>query len=487
MNWNFDRVITALQKQNKHDWLLSGYIGLEREAQRITEQGELALTPHPTAFGDKLTNAQITTDFSESQLELVTRPHPTVERAWNELKNIHYTVEHGINEELLWPFSTPPILPEEKDIPIAKFTDSELGRKKEIYRRGLAVRYGKKRQMISGVHYNFSFGDEIIKFLYDRFGVTENWETFKNDLYFKTARNFLRYRWLLIYLFGASPVNHSSYNSAFIRQSGEREKQISSELKLYQQYATSVRVSRLGYSNHIEQQSLVSYNQLNAYASDLKHLLHTPSEDYQKLGMFQNNEQVQLNTNLLQDESEFYTPIRLKSRDNEVDKLAHNGVDYLEIRIFDNNPFEKTGVSREQLYFIQLFLLVCLFEESPSLSTEQMKRLNTNHNHVALMGRKPHLKLLDENNNTVYLTDWANDIFGKMKRLATEIDRTAIQKQFYSIVNDESKKIANSALLPSEQVVCEMKKNKESYIDLGLRLAKFFKHNLSYDKEAYHY
>ena len=189
------------------------FIISRKESQRIQRTGELALTEHPAEFGDKLTNPEITTDFAESQVEMITPPFPSIQSTYGYLSEIQRRVEAGIGDELLWPLSMPPRLPEEQYIPIAKFNDSAIGSEKEIYRKGLALRYGKKMQMISGIHYNFSFGSQLLDFLCRQFGNDRGKQDFINEVYFALTRNFLRYRWLLIYLFGASPTIDATYHS----------------------------------------------------------------------------------------------------------------------------------------------------------------------------------------------------------------------------------------------------------------------------------
>ena len=213
MNWEMSDVLLLFKSKEKSGLLTKGLFGIEREAQRILASGDLALTPHPAVLGNKATHPRITTDFSESQIEMITSPRKSAEEAFAELYDTHREVEDGIGQELLWPISMPPRLPDEEQIPIAYFCEDESGKRANIYRNGLALRYGKKMQMISGIHYNYSFEPELIDVLYEAFGEGRSRRDFTDDLYFSVARNFLRYRWLLIYLFGASPFCDPTYYS----------------------------------------------------------------------------------------------------------------------------------------------------------------------------------------------------------------------------------------------------------------------------------
>jgi glutamate--cysteine ligase len=190
MNWDFSEISKSFLKDDKGNLLVEGNFGLEIECQRVLSSGDLALTPHPPVFGDKTKNPRITTDFSESQIEMITTTFNSVEEVYEELNTINLEVESSIGNELLWPLSMPPKLPDEECIPIACFSDSENGKNMEIYRKGLALRYGKKMQMISGIHYNFSFGEGMINYLYKKFGNKKDKRLFTDEIHFGLARNF---------------------------------------------------------------------------------------------------------------------------------------------------------------------------------------------------------------------------------------------------------------------------------------------------------
>jgi glutamate--cysteine ligase len=476
MYWNFSEIITLFSKDDRSMLLAKGNFGVEKESQRITPSGDLALTPHPSIFGDKAENPRITTDFSESQIEMVTPPFKTVEEVYDSLKEIYFEVEAGIKYELLWPLSMPPRLPAEEQIPIARFLDSKEGRDKEIYRNGLALRYGKKMQMISGIHYNFSFSEEMVDYLYEQFGKGEEKQAFIDNMYFALTRNFLRYRWVLIYLFGASPLCDPTYYSVINRELKVIQKccpDCCNVINNFNQYATSLRVSRFGYSNTLQRKYNVYYNSLEEYILKLRKMLATKSTKYLKLGLQKEDSQIQLNGNVLQRESEFYSSIRVKQNihkgETQLDALTERGVKYIEVRILDINPFEKLGISIEQLYFLQVFMLYCLFEKSDIITAGELKKINTNHHLTALFGKKEDLTLYSYGKERISLKNFGEMVFEKLEYIAKLMDKTSGDFKYHQSVEKEYQKFSDMSLLPSERINREMKENNESYLEFGLR------------------
>src|SRR5678815_2556183 len=224
--------------------------GIEKESLRTRPDGSLATTPHPAALGSTLTHPHITTDFSESQLELITVPQRSVDAMLEELTFIHQVVYRALNEgnrdEILWCASMPCQLPPDDAIPLGRYGSSNVGRAKTVYRLGLAHRYGRRMQAISGIHYNFSLP-----------GVT-------SDGYFALIRNFRRRSWLLLYLFGASPAVCSSFVAGRPHELTELAPGTH-----YAPHATSLRMGRLGYQSDAQTSLLVSYNNLDDYTASL--------------------------------------------------------------------------------------------------------------------------------------------------------------------------------------------------------------------------
>ena len=189
--------------------IISGNFGIEREALRVDESGNLATTDHPEIFGDKSENPYITTDFSESQVEVITPAFKKSEEAYKFTRVLYDIVATEIGDEYLWVESMPCIIPEDDKIPVAKFKNAS--KEAQEYREKLLKKYGGKKQLISGIHYNFSFDEDIIKKLYENSDKNDSYKIFKNSIYLKVARNYLRYRWIIVYLLGAAPIVHESF------------------------------------------------------------------------------------------------------------------------------------------------------------------------------------------------------------------------------------------------------------------------------------
>lgn len=458
MDWNFMMLSNLFSEADNSRFLSEGNWGLEKEMQRVTVSGNLALTPHPSVFGDKLENSYITTDFAESQIEIITPPLKSGKATLEYLEKLQTEVEAGIGDELLWPMSMPPRLPEEEKIPIARFNNTEEGREKESYRNGLAMRYGRKMQMISGIHYNFSFGDNLIDLLHKSFGNGKGRDSFVNEIYFSLIRNYLRNRWLLIYLFGASPAADKSYFPVIKKEFGIISKccpECCSNMVTYDKYSTSLRVSRFGYANIRRGVNEVYYDSLDEYASKLHKLL---------------------NNRVLQKENEFYSSIRPKQVPDKgetiLKALEDRGVRYLEVRIFDLNPFERSGIGMDQFLFLQVFMLFCLFEESKLINKNEMVKINKNHHMTALSGRKPDLKLYGPDGGAVGLKEWGSEIFHKLEQLAAILDRGNPDGEFLSSVKKERRKLADPELLPSSMILREMCENGDSFLEFGIKRAK---------------
>ena len=203
--------IDAIISEQVSEGLFEGGFGFEKENVRVDLQGRLAQTPHPKVFGNKTDHPYITTDFSESQVEMITPVRSTIDEALGFLETLHDEVSINLSDELLWPQSAPPILPDaEEDIPIARF--DAKGAEMEQYRLYLAQEYGRKKQLLSGVHFNVSFSNGVLKRMFKASNSKKlSYAQFREQVYFKTLRNFKRYRWFLIALLGNSPVVHRSY------------------------------------------------------------------------------------------------------------------------------------------------------------------------------------------------------------------------------------------------------------------------------------
>src|SRR5881394_427337 len=388
--------------------------GVEKESLRVRPDGSLAATAHPAGLGSPLTHPHITTDFSEAQLELITGVHGGVDACLDELTQIHQIVYRHIGDELLWSASMPCNLPADDAIPIARFGSSNIGRAKTVYRIGLAHRYGRRMQTISGIHYNFSFAEAIWPAL--------GWPGGANEAYFALIRNFRRHRWLLLYLLGASPAACSSFVA-----SDTHGLQPFGPGTLFAPHATSLRMGPLGYQSQAQAALAVSYNSLDSYAASLHEALTTPHAPYEAIGIRKGNDYRQLATSLLQIENEFYGTIRpkrvIRPGERPLHALRERGVEYVEVRLLDLNPFVPVGITLQNMRFLDIFLLHCLKSESPPDTPAEIAALGRNQHKTAAFGREPGL-VLERGNREVPLVDWAAELLGACAPLAATLDAT---------------------------------------------------------------
>lgn len=454
--------------------------GVEREALRVTPCGNLALSPHSPRISDPLACDCITTDFSESQLELITPPLQSITQVVEHLHKLHVYVQHQLGHELIWPASMPARLPLEKHIPIARYGDSPQARHKEIYRRGLALRYGKKIQMVSGIHYNFSFSHEFLEILACRLRRTdESHQEFIDRLYMALARNFLRLRWLVVYLFGASPVVDASYTLKAIESMQMIDAQTYAP-----PHATSLRMSRFGYANSEKIQLDISYNSLQQYCTDLRHAMATHHEPYVELERQAVERPAQLNANVLQIENEYYSPVRVKqaprSGESSLDALENRGIAYIEMRASDLSPYVAEGVSRERLYFMEALLLNCILCPSPAFEETEFSEIDFNQNAVALEGRRPGLQLLCCRQRRP-LSEWATSALADIMRVATVLDELHGHDQHQSAVRKQMRKVDQTSLLPSQRMLDEMQNRQQSFVESMVDHAHTHSQNLAHE------
>src|SRR6267142_2978365 len=380
--------------------------GIEKESLRVKPDGTLAQTLHSPALGAALTHPHITTDFSESQLELITSPHPSVDTCLEELTHIHQVVYRHIGDEVLWCGSMPCNLPADNLIPIGRYGYSNVGRAKTVYRLGLAHRYGRRMQAISGIHYNFSLP-----------GVTD-------EQYFALIRNFRRNSWLLLYLFGASPAVCSSFVAGRDHELTELAPGTH-----YAPHATSLRMGRLGYQSDAQASLTVSYNNLRDYTASLYEALTKPYPPYEKIGIKEkigsDDDYKQLNTTLLQIENEFYGTIRPKRRikrgERPLHALRERGVEYVEVRLMDLDPFCPIGITPQTCRFLDVFLLHCLLNHSPPDTPQEIVEVGRNQQSVALRGREPGLAL-ERNGRRAQLHDWAKEVLAQCEPIPAALD-----------------------------------------------------------------
>ncbi len=366
--------------------------GIEKEGLRVRPDGMLASTPHPAGLGSALTHPGITTDFSESQLELITGAHADVDALLQELTELHQIVYRNLGDELIWCTSMPCKLPADEQIPLGKYGSSHMGRLKTVYRQGLAHRYGRRMQTISGIHYNFSLPREAWPLLQAVEGAGGSVARFQDDAYFALIRNFRRHSWLLLLLIGASPAVCGSFVSG--RSHGLCGWDTGS---YFAPHGTSLRMGRLGYQSDAQAALNVSYNCLGSYARTLHRALSEPYPPYEAIGLQDGDKYKQLATTLLQIENEFYGTIRPKRRirpgERPLRALGERGVEYVEVRCVDIDPFFPVGIDVGQMRLLDIFLLHCLLSDSPLDSPSEVAAMARNQRRIAERGRDPQLRL----------------------------------------------------------------------------------------------
>ncbi len=470
----FDRRLAALVNAKAAAALQGGLKGVEKESLRVTPRGLIARTPHPKALGSALTNEHITTDYSESLIELVTPPFAQTWELVQYLCDLHQFVYRHLEDELLWATSMPCAIKGEESIPIAEFGSSNVGTMKTVYRRGLGHRYGRVMQAISGVHFNYSFAEHFWPVLADLLESHDSGQSFRSDAYFALLRNYRRHGWIVLYLFGNSPAICPSFLQG--RKVDWLEDFVPGSL--YAPYATSLRMSDLGYRNKSQAGLSVSVNSLEHYVRDLTRAINTPNPDYEKIGVKVDGEYRQLNANVLQIENEYYSYIRPKrvtmSGESPSKALRRGGVQYVEMRSLDVSAFDPVGVNQMKLRFLEAFAAYCVLAESPPIEPSEQSELDGNHAIVAREGRRPGLKLRRDGRD-VSLRDWASEIVDSMRGVCELLDEGDPQRHYSAALEMQAAKVREVALTPSARSLEEMRTNEESFFDFALRMSKLHK------------
>ncbi|MEO4012968.1 glutamate--cysteine ligase [Pseudomonas rossensis] len=444
--------------------------GIERECLRVTDEGRLAQTPHPEELGSALTNEQITTDYSESLLEFITPALPDPADTLASLDSIHRFAYSKLGNEYLWSPSMPCPLPAEEDIPIAYYGTSNIGQLKYVYRKGLALRYGKTMQCIAGIHYNFSLPEKLwplLKAAEDFVGTDRDYQS---SAYIALIRNFRRYSWLLMYLFGASPA----LDAGFLRGRSHQLEQLDPDT-LYLPYATSLRMSDLGYQSNAQAGLTPCYNDLASYTDSLRKAVATPYAPYVEIGTHQDGEWVQLNTNILQIENEYYSNIRPKrvtyTGERPIQALVARGIQYVEVRCLDINPFLPMGIDLPESRFLDAFLLYCALNDSPLLTNTSCGNATSNFLSVVKEGRRPGLQL-QRDGHPVDLKEWASELLEKIAPLAAMLDQSHGGDAHSKAMDAQLAKVKDPSLTPSAQVLAAMAEHKESFSHFSLRQSR---------------
>lgn len=415
----------GFKKYFKNEEILEMKVGIERECLRITREGFLSKEKHPESFGNKLTNPYITTDFSESQLEFITPALKSSKENYDFLENLYNIAALNSKEdEIIWPQSMPCTLPEE--IPIAIYDNSTRGKEAREYREYLIKKYGKDKQLITGIHYNFSYSDDFIKKVYKIQNSKKDFRGFKDEFYLKLSRQYLRYGWLIIYLLGATPKTLDN-----------------SGLK-YESKAISLRNSKLGYRN--KEELLINYNSVAEYVSSINKYI---------------------DDKILIAPKELYSQVRLKTYNEEdpLKSLLKGGIKYLEYRAIDINPLDKAGIAYNDIEFLKIFNLFLIMEEESSYDNWQVEAIK-NSDKVCTYGLTD-ITLL-KNGLKVNKKDWALQVIEKIECLNSEL---SLHKD--NIIEEIKARILDEKLTYAFKVLEGIK--KEGDIKFFLNLANKYK------------
>ncbi len=452
-----------LLAQTREKSFLVARRGIEKEGLRVSrDTHRISQLEHPTALGSALTHSAITTDYSEALLEFITGVHDTPENALEELFHLHAFTSQSLPNEIIWSASMPGELKGEADIPIAHYGSSNIGTMKRVYRNGLGARYGRAMQAIAGIHYNFSLPDafweqSLVQSKNDR--SIKEWRT---EGYLALIRNFQRRLWLLNYLTGSSPAISRSFVS---RQpahlvAGEPETLLSN-------YATSLRMGDLGYTSSAQDGLQICYNQLTTYIQTLTEAIVEPYEGYASLPATRDGEMLQLNQGLLQIENEFYSAIRpkrvTKSGEAPVRALDSRGIEYVEVRCLDVNPFTPLGIDVETTALVDAFLLSCLLEDSPPCTPDSRKMDEENNKRALNHGRDPSLRLLTEANGEQSLEEASQPILSSMMAAAELLDGASNTARHTEAVNAAQARILGDQETPSARVIRELNEGQIDY------------------------
>ena len=449
-------------------------MGIEKESLRVTEDGEIAQTPHPRALGSALTHSYITTDFSEALLEFITPPYFEPRDALQCLNDTHRFVYANLpDDELLWASSMPCMVSGDESVPIAEYGSSNVGTMKNVYRRGLSYRYGRLMQAIAGVHFNYSFPDALWPVLQELKANRDPLQRFVSDSYFALIRNFQRQGWLIPYLFGSSPVVCKS----FLGKNAKGFQDFDGG-SWYLPYATTLRMSDIGYKNKSQAGLCISYDDVDAYIESLTRAIETPSADYQAIGVVVDGEYRQLNANILQIENEYYSFIRPKRVAHSGEKptvaLARRGVEYVEVRALDVAAFEPAGISEEQMRFLEAFLVFCALGESAPISDAARREIEHNQQAVASRGRQPGLTLVRDGRELL-LRAWAEEICDVLQGICRLLDAGEADDPYSRALAHQRACVADPEQLPSARMLSAMAASDESYFQYAMRLSREYR------------
>lgn len=470
MQSNLEQQLEQLENKGTSVLLRGALRGIEKEGLRVDSSGVLSQKDHPVGLGSALTNKTITTDFSEALLEFVTPVFAECAEALQFLHHLHRFTYSQLGEELVWAGSLPCHIADPAAIPVARYGSSNTGRLKHVYRVGLEHRYGKMMQVIAGIHYNFSLPDAFWRAMQHQQGNLESLQVFRSSGYFKMIRNFRRYSWLLYYLFGASPALDASF-----LQGKAHSLHTMHDSTLYLPYATSLRMSDLGYSTPAQSSINICFNHLPTYIASLDKAIHTVYPPYENIGVKVDGHYRQLSSSILQIENEYYSDIRPKrsvsSGEKPLSVLKASGVEYVEVRLLDINPFLPAGIDTCQAQFIDAFLISCLLMDDADLSPAECRLVNDNLHQVLTTGRKPGLRLATPRGE-VTLARAGEMLLDTIKMSGELLDRVYLTNEYSLAVVAQKEKLENPAMTPSARMLISLEKNGLEYTEWILQKSR---------------
>jgi glutamate--cysteine ligase len=445
-----------------------GLRGVEKESLRVDSQGRLSHTPHPRALGAALTHPYLTTDYSESLPEFVT---PPLHSNWETLQflcDLHAYVHRRLGDELLWPASMPCVLDADAEVPIAYYGTSNSGLLKTIYRRGLAFRYGRAMQAIAGVHFNYSPPAALWPAYREREGGREPLDDFRSAALMGLVRNYRRHAWLVSYLFGASPALCKSFKPEGHELLTELDRGT-----WYAPFATSLRMSDLGYRNKTQGRLVISANSLAEYVAALAAAVSTVEPRYEAIGVVVDGEWRQLNANILQIENEYYSSIRPKpskaSHHRPLGALRLTGVEYVEVRTLDLHLTDPVGINQNQLRFLEALLLYCMFADSPPIDADEQTEIDRRDLMVAREGRRPGLEL-QQRGRVRALADWGLEVADSVAEIAQVLD--ADGEGYVAAVELAREALREPERTPSAALLRDLRAERATFFEYALGLAR---------------
>ena len=424
--------------------------GIEKESLRVNKEGFISSQSHPKGLGSSFTNPSITTDFAEALIEIVTPVYTDINQLYKKLESLHVFINKNLeNNETLWPYSMPPKIKTESEINIATYGDTNMGKLKHIYRKGLAIRYGKTMQCVSGIHYNFSLSDESLnKFL----GISNQED--KSKAYLGLIRNFKRLFWFVLLEFGNSAVVDKTFVS---RRNNDLEELNSSDL--FQKDATSLRMSDIGYQSQAQKNLDFKYNDLASFLDELKTGIIMPHPEFQKLGLQdENGKYQQISDGILQIENELYDCIRPKragkSGQRPYQLLKDQGIQYVEVRGIDLNPSSLLGITEDQIRVLDMLLIYCIVNDSPEMTDEEKLIIEKTDITTIKYGREGSSKI-NYRNSEVPISQARDHLVQNLLLLANEMDDQEYANAIHSL------KVKNNVF-----------NQDKSFHETGLELAK---------------